>query len=54
MYRIGSLLFALLFVMALQAMMIGGEGFFGSSQGGAQIQLATSRPYYRVEVVPME
>ena len=53
MYRVGSLLFALLFVMALQAMMMGGEGF-GSSQGGAQIQLATSRPYYRVEVVPME
>jgi hypothetical protein len=75
MYRVISMIFVLLFIMALQVMSLR-EAFtsdssvveapkmcgdqpceekksaeaFGSSQGGAQIQLAASRPAYHLSV----
>ena len=45
-----SLLAALFVLMALQAMFL--TEAFGASQGGAQIQLATSRPVWYVAGIP--
>jgi hypothetical protein len=42
----------LLVIMYLQAQFL--KEAFGSSQGGAQVQLAASRPVYYVEAVPLE
>jgi hypothetical protein len=49
--RIGGLLALFVFLMILQAMFL--IEAFGSSQGGAQLQLATSRPIYYVTEVPV-
>ena len=53
--RIPGLLILLFAILAVQAVFLR-EAFsaeaFGASQGGAQIQLAASRPVYRVAAIP--
>jgi hypothetical protein len=48
--RLFGLSFVFLLLIVLQAMLLT-EGF-GASQGGAQIQLAASRPVWYVAAVP--
>jgi hypothetical protein len=52
MWRFTSMFVVLLVIMYLQAQFL--KEAFGSSQGGAQVQLAASRPVYYVEAVPLE
>jgi hypothetical protein len=47
--RIPGLLLLLLAILAFQAMSL--KEAFGASQGGAQIQLAASRPVYYLAAV---
>lgn len=46
-----GLLALFLAIMAVQVLTI--QEAFGSSQGGAQVQLATSRPAYYLGLVPI-
>jgi hypothetical protein len=47
--RVPGLLLLLLVILAFQAMAL--KEAFGSSQGGAQVQLAASRPVYYLAAV---
>jgi len=49
--RVPGLLILLFAILAVQAVFL--REAFGSSQGGAQVQLAASRPVYYVAAVPM-
>jgi hypothetical protein len=46
-----GLLILFVAILALQAMTI--REAFGASQGGALVQLAASRPVYRVAAIPV-